>query len=108
MGTGHTGYGIRAYGTLNTGIWDPGYGTLDTGPWIPVYGTLDTCIWDPGITHPVYPPSHTPGTPPLALPHRTPRTAGWDTRPQRLADSVKTDVTGHPIYREVDLAVRSI
>ena len=54
-------------GPWDMGIWDPGiwvYGTLDMDPgYDPVLPTLV----HPGITHPVYPPCTTPGTPTTVL-----------------------------------------
>ena len=105
----------RPQGTSDIDLREPqistsGYGCLGqlyTGAW-------DSCIRVPGMGYTMgwalaipmgyagVLPTHYPGY----TPHRTPRTApaGYTLQPaaQRLADSVKTVISGCPIYREVD------
>ena len=95
-------------------IWtldmDPGIGCLGHGYWVP--GTWVLGAWDmgysmgwalaiPRCTTPGI-PSTTPGTP-LPTPGTYMDQLDVRARPaQRLAHSVKTAVSGRPIYRQAD------
>ena len=111
--------------TENTGIWDTeNTGIWDTAIWDPgtrLYGTLDTAIWDPGHGY-TYglgpgntngcpgstPPCHTPGTPLPCTPCTYMAGYALTGRPQRLALSVKTGISGSPIYHRAEKRAKRV
>ena len=78
-------------------VWEPEYPWLGPGNTRPTAGREHWVVprYSPPGTHPS---CTTPGTP-LPLPGGVPA-HGRGHRPQRLADSVKMAISGHPIYRQ--------